>query len=378
MNHEDKLGFFQHGTRNNMHGLIRLKLTCFNSGFDYSFAKYLFSHYTFAARPCSIVFIPYQSGCCWRFFRAFRTQSRTSLDDCWRHNRATNQSLCGFWGIHLQWTHFNDVQHTWWINEQHAGHVIQFKLFTELKVEFLKVCCMETESRAVSPCIQIQSHRAVKSPGQNKTLHSAVVSFYKRKMVHIPWKSQLLSGWYKASFTGGAVRVLVTDLPLLSCWQSDWGAERPGSAAAARCSSEAQKKQVAELKRKTNQCSHKANEQYTIFLIFTIKDCYISYFYITIILRCLWSPKVEGYISLQYCCCFKQTCRFPYEVHFIHTSSSFFSTMYRWYKVFTLISSFSPVTLLSFPFSVFIISRSETHLCRKKSRSWKPVVPHTL
>lgn len=59
-------------------------------------------------------------------------------------------SLCvDFWGIHLQWTHFNDVQHTGWINQQHAGHVIQFKLFTELKVEFLKVCCMETEGRAV-------------------------------------------------------------------------------------------------------------------------------------------------------------------------------------------------------------------------------------
>lgn len=172
--------------------------------------------------------------------------------------------LCGFWGIHLQGTHFNDVQHTWWVNQQHAGHVIQFKLFTELKVEFLKVCCMETESRAVSPCFQIQSHRAVKSLWQNKTLHSAVVSFYKRKNVHIPWKSQLLSGWCKASFTGGAVRVLVTDLPLLSCWQSDWGAERRESAAAARCSSEA--------KMKPNQCWHKANEQYTIFLIFTIKD----------------------------------------------------------------------------------------------------------
>lgn len=67
------------------------------------------------------------------------------------------------------------------------------------------------------------------------------------------------------------MRVLVTDLPLLSCWQSDWGAERRESAAAARCSSEAKEKQVAEFK-KTNQCLHKANEQHNIFLIFTIKD----------------------------------------------------------------------------------------------------------
>lgn len=83
------------------------------------------------------------------------------------------------------------------------------------------------------PAFRVSPHRAVKPLRLNKSLRSAAVSFYEWKIVHIPWRS----------FTGGAVRVLVTDLPLLSCWQPGWGAERPESAAAERCSSEPRKKQ---------------------------------------------------------------------------------------------------------------------------------------
>lgn len=84
-------------------------------------------------------------------------------------------------GVHQE-THFNDVQHTGRVNQQHSGHVVQFKLFTELKVKFLKMRCMKRESRAVSPCTHIQPLRAAQAvKPQQKTLHSAVVSFYKRK-----------------------------------------------------------------------------------------------------------------------------------------------------------------------------------------------------
>lgn len=52
----------------------------------------------------------------------------------------------------------------------------------------------------------------------------------------------------------------------------------------------------------------------------------------------------------------KQTCPFLHETSFIHTSSSFVCATRCWYKVFSVTSSFSPVLVLSFSLSVFILS----------------------
>lgn len=107
--------------------------------------------------PCYTRLLPhtgatsYWFGCCWSFFRSFKTQRRTSLDDCWRHKHTLYKGL-SVWILRIppQWTYFNDVQHTWRINQQQACHVIQLKLFTEMEVDLLKVHCVEKDSRAVS------------------------------------------------------------------------------------------------------------------------------------------------------------------------------------------------------------------------------------
>lgn len=62
MNQEDDLGFLQQSTKKQKHGLMRL--------------------YTSAALHPSKIFTTYQFEF-WRFFRSFRTRSRTSLEDCW-------------------------------------------------------------------------------------------------------------------------------------------------------------------------------------------------------------------------------------------------------------------------------------------------------
>lgn len=66
------------------------------------------------------------------------------------------------------------------------------------------------------------------------------------------------------------MRVQVTDRPLLSCQHPDWGAERRRSASAARCSSESEKKHVAELKTNNGDTKPTINIGPTIALIYII------------------------------------------------------------------------------------------------------------
>lgn len=68
VNQEDNLGFSQHGTETQF-TWFHLSSPLLISG--------------------DIIVIRYQFGCCWRFFRSFRTRSRTSLDDCWTHSNLT-------------------------------------------------------------------------------------------------------------------------------------------------------------------------------------------------------------------------------------------------------------------------------------------------